>query len=76
MKLINTFHNTECTVRKSVRELQEIEAVAFTSTWPDEKNKAQAYIRRIRNKLCGTAGCTCGGTFGERPAYTSQAREE
>ena len=61
--LKNTFHNTECKTRKTLEELDLIENhVTQGEATPSE----MAFVRRIRNKLCGMADCLCGDFWGRR----------
>ena len=50
--LTNTFHGTEVTL------VDRHATGVMTLT--------NAQIRRARQTLCGIAGCTCGGSLGER----------
>ena len=50
--LRNDFHNSVARVRLAPE-------YAFGLTL------SQSQVRRIKNKLCGVAGCTCGGNLGE-----------
>ena len=53
MKLTNNFHNTSATV------LPKSDGAALYIT--------PAQIRRVRSRLCGINGCTCGDVAGCRP---------
>ena len=60
--LRNTYHDTAARTRYTEEELDSIR-----NTHPANWTAAeQALVQRLRHKLCGIAGCTCGGTFGER----------
>lgn len=57
MILINDFHGTEATARP----------VAITEGRFVGLHKiSRATALRLRSKLCGSEGCVCGGSFGER----------
>ena len=60
MKITNSFHNTETTVRLSAEEL-EIRAM-----YADTVSADRRYCARLREKLCGSPTCTCSGVRGER----------
>lgn len=55
--LTNEFHGTEARVRPSL-----ITSGRFTGY----HRVRRATVRKLRAALCGVAGCTCGGNFGER----------
>jgi len=60
--LTNSFHGTETRVRSEQRLRQAAEAVwKCTATATD-----RAFLRRVRNALCGSDTCTCSGPTGER----------
>lgn len=48
--IYNEFHNTEAAVQ--------------VTTLPATLSPSQ--VRRVRRKLCGIEGCTCGGDLSER----------
>lgn len=50
---------TTYTIRNSFHNTE-----ARVRTMTGELSPSQ--IRRVRNTLCGAAGCTCGGNLGER----------
>ena len=51
--LSNSFHNTEITVRKA--------SAALLDRWYSDLSASQKRtVRRIRARLCGANGCTCG----------------
>jgi hypothetical protein len=52
LTLTNDFHNTSVSLR--------VELTGFYAYL------SPAQARRARRALCGVAGCTCGGTLGER----------
>lgn len=55
--LSNSFHNTEATVRPV-----EITSGRFCGLHKISRKTAL----RLRRELCGRAGCSCGGVFGQR----------
>lgn len=62
--LKNTFHNTEAKTQLCEQELDRIRN-KHPYFWTVTE---RALVNRLRRKLCGIAGCTCGGVFGEREA--------
>lgn len=66
MKLTNNFHGTEAQTRFSPDELDHIQNT-HPANWTDAEKRL---VRRLRNALCGSSACSCGGTFGERPAFS------
>jgi hypothetical protein len=65
--LTNNFHNTTYRTRKSDDELYAIKHRLYDGTATDADKR---FRRRVRNALCGSDDCTCGGTFGERPGLS------
>ena len=59
----NTFHNTEARSRYSRDELDRAIMLWHSS---QEESPALRAARRLRHKLCGREGCTCGNSWGER----------
>ena len=55
--LTNDFHNTSAVVRPV--------AIA-DGRFAGKHMITRKTAMRLRNALCGSAGCTCGGNFGER----------
>jgi hypothetical protein len=51
----NDFHGTSVRVRSRARTLE------ILGRWTDLSPAERAHARRIRAKLCGIDGCTCGG---------------
>ena len=60
--LLNTFHNTLARTRLTRADLERI-AGTHPAYWTEAERRT---VARLRRQLCGIAGCTCGGTFGER----------
>jgi len=60
--LTNTFHQTEAQTRLTEDELDRI-ANTHPMNWTA---KERATVARLRKKLCGVTGCTCGDVFGAR----------
>lgn len=64
--IINTFHDTEYETRKTPKQLSALcDRIGMGTATPADK----AFARRVKNELCGSTGCQCGGTLGERPAW-------
>lgn len=60
--LKNNFHGTEYRSRKSQEEIDRI-----ANTWPADRTPAEkAFVRRVRDALCGAKGCQCGDELGIR----------
>jgi len=60
--LTNSYHNSAAKTRLTAGDIERIK-----NTNPDDWTAAERQtVRRIRSKLCGIAGCTCGNDFGER----------
>jgi hypothetical protein len=55
--LTNSFHNTSATVRP---------VLITEGRYAGMHKISRKTAMRLRSELCGVAGCTCGGTFGER----------
>lgn len=67
--LTNDFHNTSATVRpEAIKE----------GRFAGMHKISRATMLRTRRQLCGIAGCTCGGQFGERSggAYICVVNED
>lgn len=61
--LTNSFHQSEYRTRKTRDELDAIESAA---PW-NQSDSDKAFVRKVRDKLCGIKGCTCGqNSYGER----------
>lgn len=69
MKLVNTFHGTEYTTKKTADEIEAIKSRIYQGT---ASAADKAFARRVRMRLCGVSGCTCGGDLGERPLIREQ----
>jgi hypothetical protein len=66
--LTNNFHNTHAGTELSHTALEHIQNTQ-PANWTQAERRT---VNRLYNKLCGIAGCTCGGTFGERPAFLAK----
>lgn len=65
IKLINTFHNTEVTVKPTERKDLGMKVYDLTAR----------QAKRARKKLCGSPDCTCSGVLGERGSNIADAVE-
>lgn len=66
--LTNDFHNTSANVRPII-----IKDGRFAGYYKISRKTAM----RLRNELCGSSDCTCGGTFGQRGgAYLDVVNED
>lgn len=65
MELTNSFHGTRAVVQMTEADILELERIIVTGRG-EELRAAKAKVRRIRNKLCGYADCTCGDFLGRR----------
>jgi hypothetical protein len=61
--LSNSCHNTSCRTRYTRDELASMTYREFAG---DASKSEKALLRKIRGKLCGIEGCTCGNGIGER----------
>ncbi len=60
--LRNSYHNTEAKTRLTDDDLARIQDTHPAEWTPAERQT----VYRLRRKLCGVQGCTCGDTFGSR----------
>ena len=72
LKLTNSFHNTEATVRgyESAEALLDDYLGAMSRSGSaretGDDSRLIARVKRIRRTLCPSTGCTCGDTLGRR----------
>lgn len=60
--LTNDFHNTSVRTRKTRDELDRL----LQTDRYDRTDAENAFVRRVRNALCGVKGCECSNDLGER----------
>lgn len=59
--MTNQFHNTQVRTRYTPAQLFDI-AGRHPSEWTTAE---RSLVARLRRKLCGIKGCTCGGCFNQ-----------
>lgn len=59
----NSFHNT---TYKSVKNYEELEAIAFRILKGKASDAEKALAIRMKKTLCGVKDCKCGDLFGIR----------
>lgn len=62
--LINNFHRTEYSTRKSEAQVQDIQDAHWGARALTTAEKK--WSRMVRTILCGSDTCTCSGMMGER----------
>lgn len=63
--LTNSFHHSSYRTYKTRDELDAIERRVHG--YYEASDSERAFVRKVRNALCGIEGCTCGqNSYGER----------
>lgn len=60
--LINSFHGTSARTRLTTDDLESMRR-RHPANWTARERRT---VARLRRRLCGVAGCTCGDDFGVR----------